>query len=294
MLEALRMRRLRRSIRTALWLLTLLVPIGLVLFDWWVSGTAGTAVVPDDRPVSPEVAGARQYVSADGDTITSTGPRSGRVVLTFDDGPDPRWTPKVLDVLLEHDVTATFFVVGEKVVDHPSIVRRMWREGHEIANHTFTHPNMEAESPWRQRFELSLTDRVIAGVTGRRVSAFRLPYSSAASEATPAEVELLHRVGNRIAVFSDGFTRDYLASDAADIVKDLERIDLSKGLVLLLHDGGGDRSATVDALDDVITTLRARGADFVSLSESLGVDRDVINPPASWFERWSGLATVEV
>lgn len=275
-----------------LWLLVLAVPLVLVVFDWWIDSELGSAEIDEQRRAARGDVG--QVVETRDDALTITGPGPGQVVLTFDDGPDPRWTPQVLDVLAQHDVPATFFVVGKRVVDHPSLTRRIWDEGHELANHTFTHPDVASEHPWRQRFEVALTDRVIAGATGRQSTMYRLPFSSEAAQISPGELEVLHRFDDRLAVFSDGFTRDYLATDAADILDDVPALDASGGLVLLLHDGGGDRSATVAALDQLIPELRARGMEFVSLSEALGVDRDAVNPPAGRFERWSGTAVVEL
>lgn len=275
-----------------LWLLVLAVPLVLVVFDWWIDSELGSAEIDEQRRAARDDVG--QVVETRDDALTITGPGPDQVVLTFDDGPDPRWTPQVLDVLAQHDVPATFFVVGKRVVDHPSLTRRIWDEGHELANHTFTHPDVASEHPWRQRFEVALTDRVIAGATGRQSTMYRLPFSSEAAQISPGELEVLHRFDDRLAVFSDGFTRDYLATDAADILDDVPALDASGGLVLLLHDGGGDRSATVAALDQLIPELRARGMEFVSLSEALGVDRDAVNPPAGRFERWSGTAVVEL
>lgn len=217
-------------------------------------------------------------------------------MLTFDDGPDPVHTPAVLDILQREHVPATFFVIGRSVADHPEIVQRIWAEGHEIANHTFTHPQMGSEASWRQRLELALTDRVIAGAIGRCSIAYRLPFSGAASAASRADLELIRDAGEgwRAAVFADYFARDYNAASADDILANVDRLDPSEGLVLLLHDGGGDRSATVGALEQLVPLLRKRGFTFVSLSEAIRANDQAINPPAPAIERWSGLMLITV
>lgn len=291
------MSRARRCVRTGLWLLTLAVPLTLILFDWWTDHALGLSVADEGRSASSALSEARQVVWAGSDDparFESAGPKPGTVVLTFDDGPDPTSTPKILDVLAKYDVSATFFVIGDRVVDHPDLVRRIWREGHEVANHTYTHPDLASMPQWRQRLELSLTDTVIVGAIGRSAATYRLPYSSSPSAATPGEVELIrHFSPDRAAVFSDDTGRDYLAQSADEILDDVRDLDPAHGQILLLHDGGGDRAATVEALDQIIPLLQAKGMQFVGLGESLGADRDAVNPPTSTAQRWTGIVALK-
>ncbi len=137
---------------------------------------------------------------------------------------------------------------------------------------------------------------MIAGAIGRRSIAYRLPFSAAAAEASREDLELIRDAGEgwRTAVFADYFARDYNAASADDILANVDRLDPSKGLVLLLHDGGGDRSATVEALEQLVPLLRERGFTFVSLSEAMGANDQAINPPAPAIERWSGLMLITV
>src|SRR5947207_9494120 len=120
--------------------------------------------------------------------IERYGRKKHAVALTFDDGPDATWTPLVLDTLESRDATATFFVIGENAELHPELLRRMLREGHEIGNHTFTHPNLALVGPRLTRYELSATERLIEAVTNRRTALFRPPYFGDAEPTTSDEL----------------------------------------------------------------------------------------------------------
>ena len=106
------------------------------------------------------------------------------VALTFDDGPDPTWTPRVLDVLARYHVPATFFVIGSAVARHPELARRIVREGHEIGLHTFTHPDLSKLPTWRRDLENSQAQLAVADATGRETALIRPPYSSTADALT--------------------------------------------------------------------------------------------------------------
>ncbi|HEY3283881.1 MAG TPA: polysaccharide deacetylase family protein, partial [Armatimonadota bacterium] len=111
------------------------------------------------------------------------------IALTFDDGPDPRWTPQILDILKQNGVKATFFIVGSVADQNPGLVKRIWREGNELGNHTFTHGNMARMSTARVAVELSATQRLIQSLTGHSSRLFRAPYVADAEPQTPEEVE---------------------------------------------------------------------------------------------------------
>lgn len=218
--------------------------------------------------------------------IERAGDHPGLIALTFDDGPDERWTPQILDILKSEDVPATFFIIGKNGEAHPELVRRIVNEGHEIGNHTFTHPNL-GEVPWALTdLELNATQRLIESVTGRSTVLFRPPYFGDAEADKPEEVEpAFHAqelgyimVGLRID------PDDWQVPVAADqvVARTLERaLDTNpetRGQVVLLHDSGGDRSATVAALPQLIHELRARGFRFVPVSELAGLSRDQVMP----------------
>ena len=212
--------------------------------------------------------------------IERYGRRHHAVALTFDDGPDATWTPMILDTLQSRDATATFFVIGENAELHPALLRRILREGHEIGNHTFTHPNLALVGPRLTRFELSATERLIEAVLNRRTALFRPPYFGDAEPTTADEL-------GPIAVAQDlGYVTVGLRDDPSDwlepgvdtiVQRSLAQLD--RGNVILLHDGGGNRAQTVAALGPLIDSLRARGYQLTTVSELAGLTRDQAMAP---------------
>jgi cellulose synthase/poly-beta-1,6-N-acetylglucosamine synthase-like glycosyltransferase/peptidoglycan/xylan/chitin deacetylase (PgdA/CDA1 family)/spore germination protein YaaH len=203
-----------------------------------------------------------------------------QVAITFDDGPDPQWTPKILDILKAANVKATFFVVGVNAERYPALVRRIVDEGHEIGNHTYYHPNLALCWPEHIRLELNATQLLIETITGRATTLFRPPYNADTgptdlSELTPLKVaEDL----NYLVVLENIDPQDW-AKPGADII--LRRIKQQRhdGSVILLHDAGGDRSQTVEALPRILDWLHTRGDTIVPLSTLLGTTRDAVMPP---------------
>ncbi|MDP4031410.1 MAG: glycosyltransferase [Pseudorhodobacter sp.] len=204
------------------------------------------------------------------------------VVLTFDDGPDGAFTPDILDILHAEAVPASFFLIGSSILKWPGIVRRMAAEGHEIGSHTFFHPDITNTSDLRMRLELNAVQRLLISVTGRGSALFRSPYGSSEGPVTAAEARpfvLLDQSGY-VVVLSDVVPPDWRGIGAEAIVADaMAQLKPSGGNVIVLHDGGGDRSATVAALPILINALRAKGYRFVSLATMLGVEREVLMPP---------------
>jgi cellulose synthase/poly-beta-1,6-N-acetylglucosamine synthase-like glycosyltransferase/peptidoglycan/xylan/chitin deacetylase (PgdA/CDA1 family)/spore germination protein YaaH len=218
--------------------------------------------------------------------IERAGDRPGLLALTFDDGPDPRWTPAILDILKREQVPATFFIVGKNGQSYPELLRRIVNEGHELGNHTFTHPNL-GEMPLRLTdLELNATQRLIESETGRSTVLFRPPYFGDAEADKPQEVE------PAIVAQNLGYIMVGLRIDPNDwqlpvtpnqivnrtISRAIDSDPETRGEVILLHDAGGDRSATVDALPVLIHELKARGFRFVSVSELAGLSRDQVMP----------------
>jgi peptidoglycan-N-acetylglucosamine deacetylase len=212
--------------------------------------------------------------------IQRTGDRPGLVALTFDDGPDATWTPRVLDILREEHVPASFFVIGEYGQENPQLIRRIVAEGHDIGNHSYTHPNL-GEIPGRVTdLELTATERLIESLTGRSTILFRPPYFGDAEPTTPDEVEPVVRA-RRLGYLTVGLhvdPDDWATPGADEIVKRTvegvtNQTDDSdvRGQVVLLHDGGGNRAQTVEALPQIIEQLRARGYRFVTVSELAGL-----------------------
>src|SRR5829696_8903064 len=210
---------------------------------------------------------------------------SGLVALTFDDGPDPTWTPRILDILKQENVQASFFIIGQNGQSNPDLLRRIVDEGHDIGNHTFTHPNL-GEIPGRvTEMELNATQRLIEAVTGRSTVLFRPPYFGDAEPTTPDEVEPVVRA-ERLGYLTVGLRvdpDDWMLPGGDQIVKQtIEGVTSTdpdkRGQVVLLHDGGGPRAQTVEALPQMIHELRARGYRFVTVSELMGMTRDQTMP----------------
>lgn len=203
------------------------------------------------------------------------------VVLTFDDGPDGAFTPDILDILHAEEVPATFFLIGSSALKWPGIVQRMDAEGHEIGTHTFFHPDITNTSDLRIRLELNAVQRLLIGLNGRGAALFRSPYGSSEGPMTAAEARpfmVLDQSGY-VVVGSDVVPPDWRGIGAEAIVAEaMAQLKPSGGNVIVLHDGGGDRSATVAALPILIDLLRAKGYRFVSLATMLGVEREVLMP----------------
>ncbi len=217
--------------------------------------------------------------------IRRAGYQKGSVALSFDDGPDPEWTPQILDVLKAKHVPATFFVVGENAMPHPFLLNRIVDEGSEIGNHSFTHPNLARVSEEGTKIELNSTRRLVEAYTGRSIRLFRAPYFGDAEPTTTNEI-VPALVAQR-----DGYTNVGLHVDPGDwkkpgvaaIVKAaLDQVQTDNpetaGQIILLHDGGGDRSQTVAALPLIIDGLRAKGYGFVPVSKLAGLSRDAVMP----------------
>jgi cellulose synthase/poly-beta-1,6-N-acetylglucosamine synthase-like glycosyltransferase/peptidoglycan/xylan/chitin deacetylase (PgdA/CDA1 family)/spore germination protein YaaH len=242
-------------------------------------------------------ADANNFVTAENYTqipssyvITRAGDHPGLVALTFDDGPDPEWTPRILDVLKREGVPASFFIIGENGQANPELVRRIVREGHDIGNHTFTHPNL-GEIPTRvTALELNATQRLIESLTGRSTMLFRPPYFGDAEPTTPEEVEPIV-TAKHLGYITVGLhvdPDDWAQPGAQEVVNrtiagvtDKSETDDQRGQIVLLHDGGGDRAQTVEALPQLIEQLKARGFKFVTVSELAGLQQAETMPPVT-------------
>ncbi len=202
------------------------------------------------------------------------------VALTFDDGPDPEWTPKILDILKAANIKAAFFLVGANAERYPGLVRRIVVEGHEIGNHTYYHPNLALCSSERVRLELNATQLLLQFITGRATTLFRPPYAvdtqpTRISELAPLQIA---QEQDYLTVLENIDPQDW-ARPGADVI--LQRIKQQRhdGSIILLHDAGGDRSQTVEALPRIIDYLKTRNDTIVPLSKLLGISRDAVMPP---------------
>lgn len=213
-----------------------------------------------------------------------------RVVLTFDDGPNDKYTEKILDTLIAKQAPATFFFVGERMIEHPDIVRRVYEAGYEIGNHTYSHSRRVHESPERIQRELLATNKLIAQYTEHRSILYRPPFlldlesqpaeviASAAAASTSAVMKTINNLGF-VVVGSHVDSDDWETTGPGALVREV--IDTAPdGHIILMHDGGGNRSATLAALPIIIDEMRAEGYQFVSMSDLLGLTKDTVMPVA--------------
>ncbi|MEH6834769.1 MULTISPECIES: glycosyltransferase [Falsihalocynthiibacter] len=213
-------------------------------------------------------------------------PSGNQITLTFDDGPDPVFTAKVLDVLKDKGVKATFFVVGQNIALAPKVLKRIVREGHIVGSHSFFHPKLEEVSPSRVRLELNSVQRIVAGLTGHRMALYRTPFGKSQGPDTAEFVQPI-RVATSlgyIEMSSDVVTYDWTNNSAEDIREHVREGAHRGNRVVMLHDAGGDRSATVNALGPMIDEMRAEGYEFVSATEILGLKVSDLMPLDDSFE----------
>ena len=180
----------------------------------------------------------------------------GKLALTFDDGPDPEWTPQILDILKAKGVHASFFIIGENADAYPDLVQRDVAEGHDVGNHTFTHPNLGERPDALVTLEINATQRLFEAITGRSMRLFRAPYFGDAEPTTADEIvpiEIAQAMGYHLR--RPACRPERLAAAPADEIvaaraQPGQRSQSRRpaGKVMLLHDSGGDRSATVAAL----------------------------------------------
>lgn len=215
--------------------------------------------------------------------IKKYGNVKNQVILTFDDGPDPRYTPRILDILKKENIKASFFIIGISGEANLPLLRRIVREGHEIGNHTFTHPNMAVVSKVRAQSELSATRLLIEVVTGRSTFLFRVPYNADSEPTTAEELDpvALAKDNKYYTVGESIDPTDWKPGISADTI--LQRVirryeeNPAKGIILL-HDSGGDREATVEALPGIIKYFKTKGVQFITVSQLLGKSKDELMP----------------
>ena len=237
--------------------------------------------------------------------VERTGFRPKQVALTFDDGPDPQWTPQILDVLKRENAPATFFIIGENALTQRGLLERMIAQGEEIGSHTYTHPNLANVSTAQVTFELNATQRLFQAFTGRSLRLFRAPYFGDAEPTTADEIEPALEAQQR------GYTSVGLHVDPGDWKRPGVQAIIDRTIagvtggpatcgqdadancsrnIVLLHDAGGNRAQTVAALPVIIQRLRAMGYTFVPVSSLAGLSRDTAMPPISGSEQLAARA----
>jgi len=228
--------------------------------------------------------------------IDRIGGANKKIAISFDDGPDPQWTPKILDILKEKKAPGVFFIIGDQANKRPDILKREFAEGHEIGNHTFTHPKFDEISHTQIRWELNLTQRLIESTLDVKTILFRPPYGIDHQPEYAEEVAQLPLaqemgyliVGQRIDP-DDWSLRNGKPIPAKEIVESVLR-QAGNGNIILLHDGGGDRTQTIEALPQIIDALRNKGYQLVSVSDLIRKTRAEVMPLLSPEERFEARA----
>ncbi|MER5910754.1 glycosyltransferase [Streptomyces sp. NPDC001982] len=256
-----------------------------ILADHRIQPEAATDKVPE------KILDGGPVIDTRSGRTTSMGVPDHRLVLTFDDGPDPTWTPKVLDVLKKHHAHAVFFVTGTMTSRYPDLVKRMVDEGHEVGLHTFNHPDLSYQSKGRIDWELSQNQLAITGAAGIRTSLFRPPYSSFADAMDDKSWPVTEYIGTRgyITVVNNTDSEDWKKPGVDEIIRRATPHD-GKGAIVLMHDSGGDRHQTVQALDKFLPELQAQGYQFQNLTEALGAPSALT--PVTGVDLWKGKAWI--
>ncbi|MET4080615.1 cellulose synthase/poly-beta-1,6-N-acetylglucosamine synthase-like glycosyltransferase/peptidoglycan/xylan/chitin deacetylase (PgdA/CDA1 family)/spore germination protein YaaH [Pedobacter sp. UYP30] len=203
-----------------------------------------------------------------------------KIVLTFDDGPDPTYTPQVLDILKKEKVPGAFFVVGIMAEKNMGLLRREYDDGYLIGNHTFFHPDMSTLGPARVKFELNATRRLIEAVTGHSTILFRAPFNADAEPQNTAEILPVaqSRKENYINIGEYIDPEDWFPGKTADQIFNEVVKQKDNGNILLLHDAGGNREATVAALPRIIHYFKKQGYTFTTIGDLMGKTRAQLMP----------------
>ncbi|MEU9327991.1 glycosyltransferase [Streptomyces canus] len=256
-----------------------------ILADHRIQSEASTDKVPE------KILDGGPVIDTRSGRATSLKMPDRRLVLTFDDGPDPTWTPKVLDVLKEHHAHAVFFVTGTMASRYPDLVKRIVDEGHEIGLHTFNHPDLTFQSKKRIDWELSQNQLALAGAAGIRTSLFRPPYSSFADAMDNKSWPVTEYIGTRgyITVVNNTDSEDWRKPGVQQILRNATPKN-GKGAIVLMHDSGGDRHQTVQALDRLLPDMQDKGYEFDNLTEAL--DAPTAHTAVAGPELWKGKAWI--
>lgn len=203
----------------------------------------------------------RKYYEEAGKIIWDINTKEKVVALTFDDGPHKKYTTDILDLLEQYNAKGTFFIVGEQAEKNPEVVLRMYEDGHELANHTYTHPNSRNVS--KVMNEIRQTNNTIYSITGYTPTLFR----PVEGQYTDALIEEVVKDGFKVVMWSwHQDTQDWKNPGVNKIVNTVLK-GTKEGNVILFHDGGGNRAQTVDALKKILPELQKQGYQFVTIND---------------------------
>ncbi|MDQ0582734.1 bifunctional polysaccharide deacetylase/glycosyltransferase family 2 protein [Streptomyces rishiriensis] len=257
--------------RVILALLLLLALTSVMLLDGYlraeVGGDQRVRTGASAGKVPDEVLDGGPILTFQGGQATTVSVPDKTIALTFDDGPNPTWTPQVLKILEEYDVPGTFFLVGSMVSRYPDIVKDMVEEGNEVGIHTFTHVDLSYQSDARVDREMEQTQLALAGAAGITTTLFRAPYSSETDAIDNYSWPIYEKLGEDgyTSVFVDTDSDDWKKPGVSKIIKWATPED-GKGASVLFHDAGGERSQTIKALPTYIKKMKAAGYSFTTIS----------------------------
>jgi cellulose synthase/poly-beta-1,6-N-acetylglucosamine synthase-like glycosyltransferase/peptidoglycan/xylan/chitin deacetylase (PgdA/CDA1 family) len=282
--------------RVVLALLGLCALVCVMLMDGYLHSEIGNDSRIDSGQDSSDVpdkilnGGPVLTFNAKGQPSTARMPKK-TIALTFDDGPDPEWTPQILKVLRDNGVHGTFFEVGQMAARYPALVRQVVASGNEIGVHTFTHVDLAYQSRSRINRELSQTQLSLAGAAGITSSLFRAPYSSEVDAIDNRAWPVYQYIGAKgyVTSFVDLDSEDWTRPGVSKIISNATPKN-GEGAAVLFHDAGGNRAQTVQALGPYIKKMKAEGYTFVTVTAGLGVPS--ANQPATGTELWEGRALV--
>jgi len=219
------------------------------------------------------------YLRDSNNSLTQPELAAKTVVLTFDDGPS-LYTPQILSILREKGIKATFFVVGKESLSHNGSLSDIYRDGHEIGNHTYSHPDLSSLPDWRLQLELSLNRLIIESQIGHSTRLFRPPFlgSDRLTDRSKGLIEKVDQNGY-ITAGEDIDSQDWRRPGVNQIIHNAT-VDSSGGIILM-HDGGGDRRQTVQALPAIIDYYEQQGYAFTTISGALDLSRDQLMPSLS-------------
>ncbi|MFF1652159.1 bifunctional polysaccharide deacetylase/glycosyltransferase family 2 protein [Streptomyces sp. NPDC058255] len=257
--------------RVILALLLLLGLISVMLLDGYLRSEIGNdSRVRDGAAydkVPQKILDGGPILTFDNGTAKTQSIPAKTIALTFDDGPNPTWTPQILKVLEDNDVEATFFMVGSMVTRDPGVVKDLVDQGNEVGIHTFTHVDLSYQGTARLQRELKQTQLALAGAAGIQTTLFRAPYSSEINAVDNYSWPVYKEIGNLgyTSVFVDTDSDDWKRPGVSKIVQWATPKN-NEGAVVLMHDAGGNRAQTVQALGTYIKKMKAKGYTFTTVS----------------------------
>ncbi|WP_231506214.1 polysaccharide deacetylase family protein [Paenibacillus sp. UNC451MF] len=195
-----------------------------------------------------------------------------RVALTFDDGPDNKYTPRVLDILKKNQIHATFFLIGENAQRHPQVINRILQEGHSIGNHSWDHQNLSKQTIEQIQSEIGRTDELLKSIAGQDPVLFRAPYGA----VSPDVLEAAGSAGHQVIIGWSVDTLDWKGKSAAEIMNCVKK-EVRPGGIILQHSSGGkggNLNNTIEALPLIIAYLKDNGYSFVTVPELLAYDHN--------------------